>query len=420
VGFTFNNNPTPTVTDDQNNSYAIVQNYYDATDNQSVAIAAAFNVSAGARNISVCFSSYPGGYVQPMATEFDNVIAVDGSGTGSNGTGTSVTAGNLRPTTSGDLAYQIVFSLSVNQSSFTAGSQGNIGWNLLSADLMDGWAGQYGVYNSTSVINPTMSMGTSQNWVTAAILLQQGSAGSVPSGMRIVHLLHENIPYTTGAGGTGNPFLNPLPLQFPSSGNLLVAMIGGGDASETVTSMTDNNNTWTQAGSTFVAPASDTVQTYDAGNATSSSNLGLTLNWTGSSGDFTIFLYDVTGAASSPLDTTTGATGNQDSTNGTLTAPYTLTPAQSGELIFTDIMWEFNTAIGLLPSTGTSYFDTNTFSGESLSGPEPVDQNNGWGHVIYTGTTAVSFTWSQLSNTLPAGNWTSMAVAFLPANPPQN
>ena len=421
VGFTFSNNPTPTVTDDQNNSYAIVQNYYDSADNQSVAIAAAFNVSAGARNISVCFSSDPGAYVQPMATEFDNVIAVDGFGTGSNGTGTSVTAGSLQPTLSGDLAYQIVFSLSANQSSFTAGSQGNISWNLLSADLMDGWAGQYGVYDSTSVINPTMSMGTSQNWVTAAILLKQGSAGSVPSGMRVVHMVHENIPYNIYAGGTENPFPNPLPLQFPASGNLLVAMIGGGDESETITSMTDtNNNTWSQAGSTFIAPNSDTVQTYYAGNATSSSNLGLTLNWTGTSGDFTIFLYDVTGAASSPLDTATGATGNQDSTNGTLTVPYTLTPAQSGELIFTDIMWDFNTAAGLSSNTETSYFDTNTFSGESLSGPEPVDENNGWGHVIYTGTTAISFTWSQLSNTLPAGNWASMAVAFLPANPPEN
>ncbi len=416
VGFTFSNNPTPTVTDDQNNSYAIAQNYYDSADNQSVAIAAAFNVSAGARNISVCFSSDPGAYVQPMATEFDNVIAVDGSGTGSNGTGTSVTAGSLQPTLSGDLAYQIVFSLSVNQSSFTAGSQGNIGWNLLSADLMDGWAGQYGVYDSTSVINPTMSMGTAQNWVTGAILLQQGSAGSVPSGMRIVHMVHENIPYNIYAGGTETPFPNPLPLQFPASGNLLVAMIGGGDESETITSMTDtNNNTWSQAGSTFIAPNSDTVQTYYAGNATSSSNLGLTLNWTGTSGDFTIFLYDVTGAANSPLDTTTGATGNQDSTNGTLTTPYTLAPAQSGELIFTDIMWEFNTATGLTSNPGTSYFDTNTFSGESLSGPEPVDENNGWGHVISTSTSPISFTWPQLDTSLPAGNWASMVVAFLPA-----
>jgi hypothetical protein len=185
--------------------------------------------------------------------------------------------------------------------------------------------------------------------------------------------------------------------------------------------MTDtNNNTWSQAGSTFIAPGSDTVQTYYAGNAAASSNLGLALNWTGTSGDFTVLFYDVTGAATSPLDTTAGATGSQDSTDGTLTVPYTLTPAQSGELIFTDIMWEFNTAIGLLPSIGTSYVDTNTFSGESLSGPEPVDENNGWGHVIYTGTAAITFTWSQLSTTLPADNWASMAVAFLPANSPQN
>ena len=67
---------------------------------------------------------------------------------------------------------------------------------------MDGWAGQYGVYDSTSAINPTMSMGTNQKWVSAAILLEAGTSGSVPLGMRIVHLVHENIPYHTAAGGT--------------------------------------------------------------------------------------------------------------------------------------------------------------------------------------------------------------------------
>ena len=116
VGFTFSNNPTPTVTDDQNNRYNIVEKYNDAADNQSVAVVAAFNVSAGARKISVCFNSDPGTYVQPMATEFDNVIAVDGSGAGSNGTGTSVTTGSLTPTVSGDLVYrENVFMASASQ-----------------------------------------------------------------------------------------------------------------------------------------------------------------------------------------------------------------------------------------------------------------------------------------------------------------
>jgi hypothetical protein len=419
VGVTFGGNSTPTVTDDQGDSYAIEENYYDSTNNQSVAIAAALNVSAGARNISVCLSSDPGGWVQPMATEFNNVVAVDGLGAANQGTGTSVTTGTLTPTVSGDLAYQVVFS-PLNQSSFTAGSQGNIAWNLLSTDLMDGWAGQYGIYNSTSAINPTISMGANQQWWSAAILLQVGTTGSVPSGMRIVHLVHENLPAHEAAGGS-SPFPNPLPLQLPSSGNLLVAMIGGGPNFETVTSLTDtNNNSWVQAGSTFVTPDSVMVQTYFAGNATSSSNLGLTLNWSGTDGDYTILFYDVTGAAITPLDTTNGAADVQNDTSGTLAVPYTLTPAQPGELIFTDSMWDANTGTGLITSTGTPYFDTNLFSGESLSGPEPVDENNGWGHVISTSTSPISFTWSQVSTTLPAGNWASMAVAFLPADPPGN
>jgi IPT/TIG domain len=421
VGFTFNSNPTPTVTDDKGDSYTMVENYYDTADTQSLAIAAAFNVSSGARNISVCFNSNPGGYVQPMATEFNNVIAVDGSGTGSNGAGTSVIAGNLTPGVSGDLAYQVAFSISVNQSSFTAGSQQNITWNLLSADLRDGWAGQYGVYDSTSAINPTMSMGTSQKWVSAAILLKTGASGSVPSGMRIVHLQHESI---CGVATCGSSFPNPLPLQFPSTGNLIVALSGGGNPVCTMSNLTDSDsNAWALAGSTYSysGGGDDTAQVYYAGNAITSTSLSLTVNFSASTCDWSILFYDVTGAAASPLDTTNGATGDQTSTTGTLTVPYTITPAQSGELIFTNIIWDYNTATGLSSNVGTSYSDANMFSGELISGPEPVDQNNGWGHAVSTSTSAITFTWAQANDTsLAAGPYASMAAAFKAADPPEN
>jgi hypothetical protein len=408
VGFTFMNNPVPTVTDDKGDVYTIEVTHFDSADNQSVGIAAAFNVTAGARVISSCFSADPGGFVQPMATEFDNVIGVDGSA-GNHGTGVSVTSGSMTPTVSGDLVYQVVASLSWNQSSFTAGSQPNITWNLLSADLMDGWAGQAGVYSSTSAINPTMALGTSQRWLSAAILLKSGTSGNVPSGMRVIRLVHENIPEHIEAGGTGNPFPNPLSLQLPCSGNLLVAMIGGGNHSEAVTSMKDtNNNTWSQAGATQNS-GNDTVQVFYAANVTPSSSLGLTLNWTGGDGDYTIFFYDVTGAASSPLDTTAGSTGTQV-TAGPLTMSFTINPATPQEIVFSEVIWDFNTGVGL----AGQFFDTNTFSGESLSGPEPVDENNGWGHVI-TATT-VGFTWQPLSNSLPVGAWAGMAAAFKSAN----
>lgn len=411
VGFTFNGSPTPRVSDDKNNTYTIEANHFDGTNNQSIDIAAAFNVAAGARLINVCFASNPSGFVQPMATELANVIAADGLGTGAHGTGTSVSAGAMTPSASGDLIYQVVSSISVNQSSFAAGVQSNINWNLLSADLMDGFAGQYGVYNSTTAVNPTISMGTSQKWVSAAVLLKAGASGSVPSGMRIVHLIHENIPTNVSAGGSGNAFPSQLPLQLPASGNLLAAMIGGGNPTNTLSSIVDtNNNVWVQAGSTQVIASNDTVQAYFAANATTSANLALTLHWSSSSGgDFTIFFYDVVGAATSPLDVAIGNTGTQ-STAGNLPMPFSITPATANELIFVQAIWDFNTGASL---TGSGQlFDANTFDGESQSGPEPVDENNGWGHVPTATTANVTFIWGPLFGGLPFGNWAGMAVAF--------
>jgi hypothetical protein len=413
VSFTFNGNPTPSVIDDKGDSFSVQEDYFDSNDTQSIGIATAFNIAAGARVISVCFSADPGGFTQPMATEFDNVIGLDGSASGSQGTGTSVTAGALTPTVSGDLAYQVAFSLSVNQSSFTAGSQSNIFWNLLSADLLDGWAAQYGLYNSTSAINPTLTMGTSQKWVSAAILLKSGTSGGIPSGMRIVHLVHENIPFHANAGGTDTPFPNPTTVQFPSSGNLLVAMIGGGFVACTVTGVADsNNNSWVQAGSTQIQANNDVTQAFYAANANTSGNLRLTVHWSATDGDFTFFLYDVAGASTSPFDTAAGGTGSQ-SVAGNLTMPFTITPAQAGELVFAEVIWDFNTGAGLV---GTGWlFDTNTFDGENQSGPEPIDQNNGWGHSWTTGTSPVSITWITKYAGLPTGNWSSTAVAFKPA-----
>jgi hypothetical protein len=409
VGFTFNGNPTPTVKDDKGNHYTIEENYYDATNMQSIGIAAAFSIAEGARLISLCFSADPGGYVQPMATEFAGVTGVDGAGAGNSGTSTSVTTGAMTPSQTGDLVYQVVASLGLKQSSFASGSLGNGNANahLLSADLMDGWAAQYGVYNSTTASTPTMSMGTSDKWISAGILLKAGTTGGVPSGMRIVHLVHENIPYNPPAGGTGNPFPNPLPLQFPCSGNLLVAMIGGGNAPETVTGMMDtNHNPWAQAGQVY-AGGDAVSQTYFAGGATSSEELGLSVNWSGTQGDYTFFLYDLTGAATVPLDTTAGGSGNQ-ATAGSLTEPFTITPAAAGEIVFSEVMWDYNTGSGLVGQL----FDTNTFSGESESGPEPVDENNGWGHVFTTTTQPVDFTWTVLFSGLPVGAWAGMAAAF--------
>lgn len=408
VGYTNSNNVQASVVDDMGDTYKVLGSTHDSANNQSVGIAAAFNVNAGARTISVCFNSDPGYWVQPMATEFTNLVAADGAGVGGTGTGASVAAGSLTPTQSGDVVYQVTTSLSHNQTSFAAGPQ----MTLLSADLMDGWAGQYSVDSGTTAINPTMTMGSSQKWITEAVLLKAGTTGYVPSGLRVVHLIHENVPYNEPAGGSGSPFPNPLALQVPSSGNLVVAMLGGGNGPEQVTGISDNkSNVWQRAGSNY-ANGDATVQTYYAANPTTSSDLRLSVSWNGTQGDYTFFLYDVAGAATaSPLDTVMGAGGNQ-STPGNLTMPYTLTPATSNEIVFSEVMWDWNTATGLQGQL----FDTNTFSGESLSGPEPVDENNGWGHTITSNTNPISFTWTTLPINLAVADWVGMAAAFKGAN----
>jgi hypothetical protein len=225
VGFTFGGSPAPTVTDDGasgGNNYQIVTTFPDGPDGgdtRSIGIAAAFGVAAGARNISLCFDADPGGQVQPMATEFANVIGVDGAPSAASGSGTVASAGTLTPTTAGDLVYQVVVSRSGSQSSFAAGSGGNVSWGLLSADVVDGWAAQYGVDSASGPIDPGLGLGSSDRWISAAVLLKPGSSGSVPPGLRIVHLVHENLPFTTPAGGNLEEFPSPLAFQFPSSGN---------------------------------------------------------------------------------------------------------------------------------------------------------------------------------------------------------
>ncbi len=425
AGITFGGNPILTVTDDKGDSYTVERTYYDNADNQSVAVAAAINVAAGARQLSACFNANPNGFVQAVATEFADVTAFDVASPGASGSGTSVTSGSTTPSLAGDLVYQLTTSLNFssfpNQTSFAAGSQSNITWNLLSADTVDGMAAEYGVYSSTVTLNPAMTLGTAQHWASVAVFLKTGQAGSVPTGMRIVHLDHESLATSNTPGDV--QFTTPTHFQIPSSGNLIVAMMGGGYDTQTISGITDStSNSWAQAGSTYIASGGgmDTVQTMYAGNATTSNNLALAVTWTGTNGDFNILFYDVAGAATSPLDKTSGTTG-LDTTYGNFTPPFTISPAEAGELILADIIVDQNTVSGMA-QTG-QLFDSGWFSGEPPNGPEPLDQNNGWGHLVSTSTSAVNFTWTPMFSAAGCNcgsggfqTYAAMAAAFKPAS----
>jgi len=415
VACQFQGEPTLTVTDNKSDSYKNAEVYYNSVENQSIVIAEAFNVTAGAFNLTATWSGETSQFAC-VSSQIANVIAADG-GTGNEGSGTSATAGSITPTAEGDLVYQVVASLSgrLGQASFTAGSQSNIAWNLESADLNDGMAVQAGVYSSTSAIDPAMTLGTSATWISAAVLLKSGTAGSAPTGLRVAYEIHESIPYTTDAGGTGNAYANPQTLQIPCiAGATIAAFVDGGGATapSTISSITDTNgNTWSQIGQYVYSGGGVYAQAYYAKNVACSTGFEtLRVTLADNTNDDTIVFYVIPGATANPLDTYSGGAQDLTSNGSPLTMNYTLTPAGAGEIVIAEENWYYNTATG---APGANWlFDSAYYSGIKLDGPQPIDENGGWMHYYTTSASQLSFTYNMLSTTDAPGPASGIAVAF--------
>ncbi|MGD0048969.1 MAG: IPT/TIG domain-containing protein [Bryobacteraceae bacterium] len=404
------------ITDNKSDSYNNAEIYYNLATNQSIVIAESFNVTAGAYNLTATWNAETS-HFQCVSSQIANVTAADGLGIGNEGSGTSVTAGSLTPTVTGDLVYQVAASLggTLTQASFTAGSQSNVTWNLESADLRDGMAVQAGVYSSAAAIDPAMTLGTSAAWISAAVLLKSGAAGGVPAGMRVAYEIHENIPDTTAAGGTGSGWTNPMTLQIPCvAGAAIAAMMDGGGtgAASTISGIADSNgNTWSQIALYTYNGGSVYAQAYYAKNATcSSSTLTLTIAFTANTDDNTIVFYVIPGASANPLDTYSGGGQDVTSNSSTMTPSYTLTPTGSNDLVLAEENWYYNTATGA--AAANWLFDSGYYSGITLDGPQPVDENGGWMHYYASSTSSLSFTYNLLSSTDATGPSSGMAVAF--------
>lgn len=399
------------VTDDQSNTYVLGKTQDDATNGQAVSIYYALNIAASTRVITTNFSGAGATFVKMMASEFNN-IATTSASDGSNGhaaSGTSVTAGSVTPGTSGDLVFMYGMTTTATLATgLTPGSQSNITWNLIQADVYDGnssdWS-QWGQYNSTSALNPTMTVAPSLGYVTAAIFLKNAASGSTYSGIHVNGIQHENLP----SGST-----NPAVFELPCTGNLLVAAFEGG--SNSMSSITDTaSNTWTR---TTATSNGSEVQFGYAVNATCSGTLKITVTLS-SVTDTTIFLYDISGAATSPFDSTAGVTtgtGTQSTVGASITGA-SITPSTSNGLVLSVIGVDQNT-INQLTNTG-GLAETNKYGGMHQDGPSPIDENNGWGLVYNTSTSAITLVWSPL---FPAGQafgvYATQAIAFkAPAAP---
>jgi hypothetical protein len=199
----------------------------------------------------------------------------------------------------------------------------------------------------------TVTQAGSDRFGCASVALKAASAGTAPSGMRIVHVLHQSNQI---------PSAGAWRVQFPSSGNLIVGTVQE-PGLVPISSITDTqSNRWVSA-----ATGGD-AQIWYVNNATADPNLKLTVNITGSPQGITFLLYDIAGADTSAYDgavhNSGGAPGGT-TTVGTSLGAVAITPVSLGLTIA-------RTSFGTGPSSGLAsgsptgaVFDYVHYTGET-------------------------------------------------------
>ena len=358
-------------------------------------------------------------YTQAAAHEFNNLpsgsLEQSVCSTADSTTRSAISAGSLGPLSqSGELLIQFAIcdqapSAAPWLSSCSPGSQANIAWKLRTCMTMDSApvAAQFGVYNSTAAINPTMSVSTAGNWISWAAAFKSGGAGSAPpSAAYVGYVQHDN---------TSDERLTSVPGYYPVLGNAAAVAYLSGCDSNTLSSCN-----YPSAGN-FGAGSWKLVQGHIFDNSpnftTGSGGVGdlwyvegvapgnyattWTLNPRPAQGSGSTFMYfDIFNAAPSAiLDTSFGASGlaSQVSANSSgSVVTFTATPSTTNEVCLFSLGVARDSVTGLSAPLGAA-FQSVTWGGETNLSHS--DENNGWA-VWHNGQSTASVTPTWLHNTV--------------------
>lgn len=425
--FQYGNAATFTCSDDKGSTWTQGPNTFDSGNSQGATMFYLKNCTAGIHVVQIknTHATVAAQFFSAVASEFYNVdtaAPADGAGNGNNANNVAnvtITAGLLGTLgASGDLLYHYAaLDTSTNGAGlWHAGSQANITWKLLSADLQDGQAAQYGIYSTTTSLNPTMTTTNARSWNSVSMAFKAATAGTAPSAtnMRVVAIHHLSLP-RTGNTMSANAVSNPTLAQVPNTGNLIVAAHATGSPNFQITSMSDNvGGAWEQSGGgIFYNNTNDGAQIWYGANRTSpSTDLQVTINFQQiDTSDATILFYDVVNAAAvqNDLERTGSATGNEPGKPLTLVT-CSIQPSTANGLVIFAAQWEFNTANGM--ALTNSLFDACEYDGMPVDGPENFDQNGGWAHYYNPDTSSVTCTWNFLVGANNTSLWGAYAAAF--------
>ncbi|MGB6130434.1 MAG: hypothetical protein WCC14_18835 [Acidobacteriaceae bacterium] len=408
-----------TPTDDASNSYT-VKSYEDTANTEALALF--YSINDTSANYVTLTNSASDPLRIPWIAEFTNCGGLDVASEGNHGTSTTATAGSATPAVTGDLVidemdadYQSPKTVTMTP---TVGSQTNITWALLAASRAALGAVQWGVYTSTSALNPSMTYsvagaGNTNGFVSIAIFLKPASSGpGIPAGPWIYGMKDSWI--TNDGSGSTAFYTSPRTDNFPCPSTATmgyVGWIGATEGSDTLTAATLNGTSLTQTGAAYNGAADSISHNYYGVGLMMTTNQTLVL--TGNFVSPSTIEYCV-GGLSTFAQTETGS-GSQSSTTGTLTAtpaPLLTTTGASG-LIFTQTGVSLNTVYGALSSTGlTCYAHTGLDSGENAN-IQGINQNNGWGVCKFSSSsTSVTPVWMQYKSSTASNAFVDRADEF--------
>jgi hypothetical protein len=418
VAVTYPSTTVPTITDNKGtNSWVAGINCSNHTDwlDQSYSLFYSLNTLSGTQVITVNFEANQAN-VNIHVVEFNNIAlssAVDGTPVCTmKTTGPNIDSGAITTSQDGDLIWNYVvdeydgaFGINNAISSISFGDN----FTGLYADQSYGTGAQFSVQATHGAIHATSTWAqtTHDPFASLAIAFRAAAAGTAPgSGIRIIR------------EQAFEPLFQSSPFTFPCSGNLLIAMTPESSLNEdNFGSITSSPiNTWN-----MINPGTNSPFLFHADNATSSSALRGTINVLGPLRyDYFIF-YDITGAATAPLDTaavcpspsTSGGVGSGSCiNNGIMTsvnqdivhAP-DITPSTANGLVIASV----NDGIG--PAS-----DSINYTFSLVWYPGATDNNwfnygDGASHYYNPDTSPLNFGY-HWANSGDLTVWNAMATAF--------
>lgn len=365
------------------------------------------NATAGTRTIQIKTSAALD-YFKVIWWELRGMAlasVLDGSSVTVAGNGTSpMTPGSFTPTSSGDLLFQFVCNTPsyLDVTNWVPGTVGspNITWRMLSSGNHDAFGGQYGIYNSTAAINPSLGVGgtNATGLSSIAFALKSSASGTAKTGMHIYGLDSTTVQLNERTNWT---------FQFPSDGNLkFMATSAGANMDFTAPPIDSTGDAWLACGQRSDGSLNST-RIYYAANATSNNVTYLRMTNNNNSSDVVVFFGSIKGAATSPFITNDYiiSTGNKSGT--TPLTVFTPTPSSASGIFIGLTAWDFDTATNSTWDRLMGYLPVNS------TGNTAYYENNGIASWTVTSTTPQALTWTFMDGLgVDVGFWAASGAFF--------